>query len=425
MREFNPWIFCPPNKEVFTDAWSAFWSENTFRFAIASDPTCKLSSLGTPIIWSSLRYLQVFLLLGDDLTRDVDRLSGWRQVCIDLGAHSPPSRLTLDLTVFVLDSVQTASLTGDALHSMKALPVLRGLSIKIYPAILRGIGIHRMATHTVKRLTCPSIERRSPFRFMDLPVEIQFKILGYTDLVAPGPIIPNIFKGYALDNCWGGGDRYEGTEYCECFYSAGYDSSKSCCWSLPADLFLVSRHISAMSSEIFFSRNEFIVGVADEPSYPNDWPAPLIWTPTDSGCDPSPRPEVWYPEHSYFLRSFPPAYIPMLKFLTWRVTLHEVILSEKLAADWIRAIEFIAQNVKPLSKLTITLDMRSSQLCDKAMEPLQKLRGLGGLFVRLSGNRDQSIGVAAAEELRLERLVMGEGYRRTQGELEAHGTPYY
>jgi hypothetical protein len=305
--------------------------------------------------------------------------------------------------------VDRAALARDALRSMQALPVLGKLLIEIHPLDsklkgigFRGVGIHRLATNILDRqLTAySSTERRLggneaiPFRFMDLPTEIQFGILEYTGVVAPGPVIASNSKGYALDN-------YQ--ERCQRGYleKAEYDSSKGCCWSLPADLFLVSRHISAMSSEIFFSRNELVVDVVDVGFFgflgpPLDArPAPVIWTRTDSGhC----RHElgVWYPDNSKFLTSVPPAYIGILKSLTWRVAVHNGTLSKALAADWTRTIDFIAENVKPLSKLTITLKMTGSQLCDTAMEPLKKLQDLGlrGLSVHLSGNRDQGIGAS-------------------------------
>jgi hypothetical protein len=104
-----------------------------------------------------------------------------------------------------------------------------------------------------------------------------------------------------------------------------------------------------------------------------------------------------------------------------------VILSEELKADWVHAVDFIAQNVKPLSRLTITLDMCYNTVQhdmptvsrDKLLFSLQKLQatGLRDLFVHLS--KDRNFREHAAEELRLERLAMGEGYHPTKEELES------
>jgi hypothetical protein len=119
----------------------------------------------------------------------------------------------------------------------------------------------------------------------------------------------------------------------------------------------------------------------------------------------------------------------MLRFLTWHFPMDGglVILNEELEADWAHAVDFIAQNVKPLSGLTITLDMCSKTTPydqpmptvsrDEILIPLQKLQGLRDLFVHLS--KDQSLREHAAEELRLERLAMGDGYHPTKEELES------
>jgi len=218
--------------------------------------------------------------------------------------------------------------------------------VRIYPTPLpfEAVMLHRMATNILNHLTT---ERRSGrFRFMDLPPEVQIMILEEL-LVAPGPVISSKLKGYASFDC------YEGR--CPrvfCWDKTSYDSSKSCCWSLPAHLFLVSRHVSVMSADIFFSRNEFVVDVR----HVTPLPQALIWS-----CDAfSPRtPRLWCPERSQFLRAFPPTCIPILRSLRWRFPMRgdQVALSEKLEADWVHTVGFIARNVNPLSKLTITLDM--------------------------------------------------------------------
>jgi hypothetical protein len=183
--------------------------------------------------------------------------------------------------------------------------------------------------------------------------------------------------------------------------------------------------MSAMSSQVSFSRNEFVVDVHENPkAIVHAQPAPRIWTPTDSGRDLSPRMGVWYPENSKFLLSFPPACIPILKSIAWRFTnynVHEhyVAFSHERIADWNSTIDLIAENVE-LSRLTITLDMTRSRLADEVMDPVKKLKGLGGLFVRLP--RDLDTGTRTAEERRLERLAMGERYNPSEEELKAWKT---
>ena len=411
------------SKELSDDALSVFWSENDFKlYGVA---LLSLLQLGTPMAWSSLRSLEVVLPIkasirpGEFDAENAARLRAWQRVCANLGAYSPPSRLGLQFRLIQsgVGSQDRLASAKDALRSMQTLPMLSALSFDFHSMGFRDVGIHRMAIHTLNRLTaCPSTEQRSHFRFMGLPTEIQLKILEYTDLVAPGPVVASNLKGYALGKCRAACPRM-GFQCCE---QVNYDSSKGCCWSLPADLFFVNRYISAMSGEVFFSHNDFVVDVCEKSIYffnhvQRARPAPLlVLTP-----DPSPRiPGVWYPEHSEFLLSFPPTCIRFLKSITWRFNMqdHHVAFSDEQKADWNSAIDFIAENVE-LPRLTITFDMAKSRLRDEVMDPVKKLKGLRGLFVRLSGDLDAE--TRAAEELRFERLAMGDRYRPTVGELEA------
>jgi hypothetical protein len=136
-----------------------------------------------------------------------------------------------------------------------------------------------------------------------LPVEIQVMILGYTDLIAPGAVTASTLKGYVLDDCCT--ERcVRGHRCCEGYY----DSSSDSCWRLPVDLFHVNRHLSVMSEEIFFSCNEFVVGVC-----------------LAAVCEPSRSSHQNYarmlglcnPEHSKFLLEVPPACISMLRSWIW------------------------------------------------------------------------------------------------------------
>ena len=410
------------SKELLDDALSMFWRENDFK--LHGIALLGLLRLGTPIAWSSLRNLEVLLPMKSSMQpgesgalENVTCLRCWQQVCTSLGAYSPPSRLKLQFGLIQngVAARDQAAIAKEALYSMRALPMLSELSFQIHPVGFRDIWVHHMATDTVKRLTTGPSTKRPPFRFMDLPTETQFMILEHTDLVAPGPVIASDLKGYALDSCWTSCRREE----FQCCEKANYDSTKGCCWSLPTNLFLVNSHISAMSGEVFFSCNDFVVDVCAMPITSNNIqrarPAPLfIFEP-----DPSPRvPGVWCPENSEFLLSFPSTCIRRLKSFTWRFNMlnHYVAFSPKQKADWNSTINFIAENVH-LPRLTITFDMTKSHLRDEVMDPVKKLKGLGGLVVRLS--RDLDAKVRAAEELRLERLAMGDRYRPTVEELKA------
>ena len=435
------------SEEVSEDALSVFWSENVFNLNGAD--LYQLLDLGTPHMWSSLR----------DLTVRLNRrgLRDWREVCRKLGAHVSPFQLTLRLNIhqdYSATDRQIIALTKSAFRSMLKLPMLKRVSFETNAHHGQSPGFYRKVTCLFNRLTCPPTVH-APFRFMDLPVEIQYMILEHADIVAPGPVIPSKPKGYVL----------EGDEYWHNDYSCGarYDSSKICCWSLPANLFLVSRHISEISAKIFFSRNKFVVKIQTKLTgtdkcllrAPND----LIWSPwspmshdIDTGCEPgypeSKKPN-WCPKNSAFLSAFPQACISRLRSVTWDLPMfqEEVVTTHRkshkcgrlsLLDDWYHTIDFIGQTVRPLSNLTITLkmcdewaravptlDARFIPLlpCSSVMYPLQKLRGLG--FRNLVVSRGLLGGWKEGEELHLKRLAMDEGYNPTLEELEAWRPPQY
>jgi hypothetical protein len=389
------------SRELAYDALSMFWSENAF--ILKGEQLPSFLELGTPVMWSSLRNLDIRLQIYTDNTP-------WREVCNNLRAYLPPKQLTLhfDLNRWIRRPTRPrddADATKGILRSVLELPVLKNVSFEMCP-VLYHVGVHQMATAILKRHT-----RRhsifSPFRFMDLPVEIRLMILGYTDLVAPGPVTASVLRGYILDSC--SKRCIRGCQYCEYHYES---SDLKSCWNLPAELFIVNRYISTMSEEVFFSHNELVVDVG--------WgaPAPLInWSSTHSGYS-GRIPGVWNPQNSDFFR-FPSGCIAMLRSLTWRIPrpmCGQDSAWTGLKDDWICAIDFIAENVRPLSRLTLTVDMTKSQFPDEAILPLRKLQGLRDLFVRMPGNLGDK--ARATEELRLERLAMGEGYHPTQEEVE-------
>ena len=368
------------SRELWTDIQLMWWSENSF--VLHHGEIIHLLDVGTPIMWSSLRYLDIHLI-------QTHHLLSWKQVCNNLRAHMRPNQLTLCFSIWIQAVTNTVR---DALCSMIELPILKDLSLDIAPACFLRVEIHRMAASIVKRHTRQSVERRSPvlsFPFVDLPVEIQVMILEYADLVAPSPVTASTMKGYILDDCRAG--------RCAQISCEGHYTTSKSCWSLPADMFHVNGYINMMSQEVFFSCNEFIVDVQLKTCYPAprlpDWQDEIF-------------PGLWSPNNSRFLHAIPQGCIPKLRSLTWRFPMYDNDAALiRIKRDWICTIDYIANNVQPLSRLTLTLDMTKSQFPDEVMLPVRKLHDLRGLFVRLPGRSNSQ--VRAAEERRLERLAMG------------------
>ena len=374
------------SKELWTDVQLMWWSENSF--VLHHGEIIHLLDVGTPMMWSSLRHLDIHLI-------QTHHLLSWKEVCNNLKIYMRPNQLTLCFSIWIQNVTNTVR---DALRSMLELPILNYLSLDIPPAHVLGVEIHHIATSIVKRHstrhTRQFFERRSPvlsFPFMDLPGEIQVRILEYTDLVALSPVTASSLKGYILDDCRGGRCA---RQYICC---EGHYNSSETCWSLPASLFHVNEHINMMSQDVFFSCNEFIVDVRLGTSYP----APRLESWQDKIF-----PGLWSPNNSRFLGTIPQQCIPKLRSLTWRFPMYDndaVLI--RIKRDWICTIDYIAKNVQPLSKLSLTLDMTRSQFPDEVMLSVRELHGLRGLFVRLPERLNSQ--VRAAEELRLERLAMG------------------
>jgi hypothetical protein len=388
-----PVAFYNASEELVADVLSVWWSENLFVLSHEQIP--QLLQLGSPNMWSSLRHLTI------SLTRT--HLRDWQQVCNGLKTFLPPSQLKLflSITLFELPNQDRADTVRDVLYPMLALPMLKSLLISIAPARF-GLGaeIHRMATFIVKRRVRQSVERRSPifaFRFIDLPAEIQLMILRYTDLVAPGPVTASSLKGYVLHRCYAA-RCVQPRLCCEGFYH-----SLGSCWSLPANMFHVNRHMSMMSEDVFFSCNQFIVDVQLSSS-----PAPLInWSPISTDWLDGRIPPLWSPKNSKFLLAIPPGCVPKLRVLTWlfpTVGNDAALTYERIKHDWIHTIDYIAEHVRPLTRLTLVMDMTRLQLPDEVMLPVRKLQGLRCLYVRLPP--DPNSQVRAAKEHRLVRLAM-------------------
>jgi hypothetical protein len=386
--------------DVSNDALSMFWAGNRFRTSI--NCYSPILQVDTPIMWRSLRNLN--LSVGLFHIGSSPQIDKWRSVCNNLGVHLPPSQLSLHLHIY--DAERNLPILKDVLDSMFRLPILRRVYFIIETPFNKYLPIHQTACNLLQQLSVPTKNSR-PFRFMDLPVEIQCQVLEYTDLVAPGAVATSKLKGFALLHClefegpcsrrfvcrpWGMIDPW-----IPCSEALEYDSRGSC-WSLPLNLFLVSKHLSMLSRFTFFTQNHFVAIISDPVVlFEGQIRSPLIWNPAHLMVPPL---IGWHPLRSAFLHMFPVDCVPFLRSLEWRFPVYHdhINASAEMEADWEKTIDFIAREIEDLSRLTVTLDMspkselrgsppriRSSTEYKRLMVPVNnKLQGLRKLVVRTS-----------------------------------------
>nr|POE94483.1 hypothetical protein CFP56_16723 [Quercus suber] len=221
-------------------------------------------------------------------------LQEWRRTCHEC---IRPFLITTDARLhlnFICDVADTATgqMAVQPLLDSPAL-LLAGCSIRLCHkrnSDLQELAEQVVAATTGSRRVCMK-QGSTPFRYQDLPTEIQQKILGYTDLVTPfNEVEWNPFDGMYCRfgvNTWqykrpreqhgrltklGKYSRMDELPYPKCsdhFYPAGCfcrsyhavsSSVHSCtCWAPPSSLFLVSRLMTENARRVFYTSNKFVI----------------------------------------------------------------------------------------------------------------------------------------------------------------------
>ena len=203
-------------------------------------------------------------------------LSEWVCVVSYLNMHIPPSKLHLSLVCDVED-FEIAKAIMEPLLDWR-LPTVASCNIRLGQDC--NLALYDLACKAAAQAMRQSMEDQSsqkPFRFLDLPLELQYQILEYTDLVAPRREItwnpkdgfylhycrlfcedndcpPEIHSSCQLRNC---NQVLDNGCFCRRHHAA---FSPICnCWCPPMLLFLVSRSFRAHAQHIFFSKNRFVI----------------------------------------------------------------------------------------------------------------------------------------------------------------------
>jgi len=348
-------------------------------------------------------------------TQGMGVFSQWLEVCKILQTGlGPEMRLSVICDCADMETAQ------EIVKPMGGLPTMSECSIRLGQSPF--MQWRQIAESTVLLLTDRPLTR--PFRFLDLPRELQRDILCCTDLISPYVLEWNSynhacdrqrgfrpFEQHDLICCM---QCTDAAEACCCAVNHAAFSSIHCtCWSYPAAIFCVSRDMNREATVIFFSGNRFLV--REEP-----WPFDQ------------------QPGMRQALAMFHRLPLLALRNLRWirfnlgfdtRLDVHE---GSTPLEGWKETAEFMARNLLT-SKLTIELDLRHDHeypdpYCSKnAMEvenDWKSYQNMAGVFIFEDGPKDYFVHIGSPndcpspadyqlrleQERTLEKRIMGPEY---------------
>ncbi|KAL4948797.1 hypothetical protein BDW69DRAFT_175772 [Aspergillus filifer] len=347
-----------------------------------------------------------------------------------MGPHVKDDQLSIEV---VCPGVTIAT-AKTFLGPLRELPRLKNLSISLGPH--RNMEILPMVLETIKQKTTffgPNNRLAlQSFPFLDLPVELQFRILEFTDLTQSQPLLLRpplhwfVPSGCYWGDCsspapglYGRGDGHW-CSYREAAFSTVYP-----CWG-HADLrFIGNRRIRDLAIQVYYSTNAFNVWYA----LPRPWEKSIeTWI----NSSPHSSSTIWSPQTSGFLCGFPEYSWSHLRHIHWTFPrMHRNAFDvdyRGIKTDWLKTIAIIRKRTT-LKRLTIEIDLSPPALeeedpeepqeiaemwalYDQIVEPLACLRGhLKDLFIHcyfpmFEGAEADRVG----REHVLERRIMGGEY---------------
>ncbi|KAE9368669.1 hypothetical protein N431DRAFT_486151 [Stipitochalara longipes BDJ] len=204
-------------------------------------------------------------------------MTKWKTLCQHLAASVTSHQLKLWI-ICEVNNIETAK---EITAPLTEPPVLRLCSIRLNSEPFMT-ELQDLARDITLKLTSQRPDALDyPFRYLDLPREIQLHILQYTDLVANNDIAwcsevpyegPQIIETSSLEWKSNGFSSEDFTyqfkccgkcsdirEICSCFLMHTAYSTACVCWRMPSSLFLVSHQMREDSTAVFFSRNHFVI----------------------------------------------------------------------------------------------------------------------------------------------------------------------
>ncbi|KAH6854180.1 hypothetical protein B0I37DRAFT_23726 [Chaetomium sp. MPI-CAGE-AT-0009] len=219
----------------------------------------------------------------DSLSKNV--LAEWRATATYLATHIIPGQLELALVCDVHhENIETAKLVLD---SLRLLPRLKDCHIRLCG--IREPQLQQLAQDAALRARgilssehpAASLVSVSP-RLINLPRELQYRILEYTDLITPHKEVMwrRRSRGYYIETppCYSMGsdcppEFQHGCQFIQCYETPWPHPSIGCfcrqrhtavssrckCWAPPTALFRICRTLYVEASRVLYGENRFIV----------------------------------------------------------------------------------------------------------------------------------------------------------------------
>jgi hypothetical protein len=199
-------------------------------------------------------------------------LAEWIVTAPYISAHISPSQLHMN---FIFDT-RNLDAAQSVLLPFFSMPRLVSCNIRIAREL--DARLIALATKATTVTTSRISQLPSPFIFYQLPSEVQFIILGFTDLVTPQREVEVDVSGfYKARRLYGGIWEHVHDETTtreewsrlnmrchqdngQCLCRRYHSTSSNChCWIPPTSLFLVCKAMRELALETFFSQNRFVV----------------------------------------------------------------------------------------------------------------------------------------------------------------------
>ncbi|KAF1990698.1 hypothetical protein K402DRAFT_400874 [Aulographum hederae CBS 113979] len=380
----------------------------------------------------------------DSKAIEFQTLESWLQFARRFAAYNTDETCILNFSCKVADTEQALAAVQPILETL----VLKHCSIRLqlsrtpFPDTLaeriRSGHMRRDLNRLARRCAVQSTGRRpcpdaKPFRFMDLPGELQLHILEMTDLNAPGghmkwcPGTGFRFDKYlndvTVDKVNRNADFTWRVDFCPahgcychfCSTISGACSTRCRCWTQPIGLFLTSRQMRDDSWKTFCSSNRLVIVLWYELGVPDICP-----------CFSHRMRRFFKQIHSDAIRSlrsleivFPPMVGDYMcvgdeDYQDW---LHgiEVLRSQGNLSQLELAIRWVEPNSEGSGMICEERVARVRQIYRRVIKPVSALKGLKALYVLFEplGKQDQlepDVLTPYLDEKALESSVMGKEY---------------